>query len=412
MPKLSYIIWHCLFSLSAPLISACKAPVHSPTPVPQHEVRVRPGAWQTEAYYPMLKGKKFAIVCNHTATVGVTHLVDTLIRAGLKPSKLFAPEHGFRGDLPDGHHFGNRVDKTTGIPIISVYGQNKKPQKEDLADLDVMVFDIQDVGARFYTYLSTMHYIMQACAELDLPLIVLDRPNPNGHCIDGPLLDWSYESFVGMHPVPVVYGMTIGEYASMINGEGWLEGDVVCDLKVIPLSNYDRKKPFELLDRPSPNLPNMRAIYLYPSLCFFEGTKMSVGRGTPFPFQLIGHPDLQIGDTRFMPVSKPESTDPPQKNKECRGFDLTELEEDHLFQKRRIDLKWLLESYAAFPDKEAFFLKSGFFDKLAGTDKLRLQITMGLDEVAIRDSWQPGLRQFRSIRKKYLLYPDFEDVEK
>jgi len=367
---------------------------------------VRPGAWQTGDYFPRLQGKRFALVCNHTATVGVTHLVDTLWRAGLAPVRLFAPEHGFRGDIPDGQHIGNKRDPATGLEIISIYGETKKPSPELLADLDLMVFDIQDVGARFYTFLSTLHYVMEACAEAGIPLLLLDRPNPNGHYVDGPVLESAFRSFVGLHPVPVVYGMTIGEYAGMINGEGWLAGGRRCSLEVVRLKDYDRYQPYLLPDRPSPNLPNMRAVWLYPSLCFLEGTPLSVGRGTDYPFQLIGHPLLREGETRFTPMTRPESTYPPQRNKECRGFDLSDTDPLVIYRQARLDLSWLLRSYKAFPGPESFFLASGFFDKLAGSDQLRRQIGQGLDEAAIRASWQEPLDRFKAVRSRYLLYPD------
>lgn len=407
MTKFLLMMYLTFWSAAPTGLWSCRSAVKQIAPTPASTVQdpVRPGAWQTERYYSLLHDKSFALVCNHTATIGMTHLVDTLIRAGLRPQKLFAPEHGFRGDMPDGHHIGHKKDDRTGLEILSVYGQHKKPQPEDLAGLDLMVFDIQDVGARFYTYLSTLHYVMEACAEQGLPLIVLDRPNPNGHYLDGPVLDPAFRSFVGMHPVPVVYGMTIGEYAMMINGEGWLTGGVKCDLTVVPLANYRRDEPYYLPERPSPNLPNMRAVWLYPSLCFFEGTPLSVGRGTDDPFQLIGHPRLQAGDTWFMPVTRPESVNPPQKNRDCRGFDLTALSPEAVFRQGRLDISWLLRAWDAFPDKEDFFLQTGFFDKLAGSDLLRQQLREGKSESEIRASWQPGLEAFRARRARYLLYP-------
>lgn len=367
---------------------------------------MQPGAWQTEAYFPLLKGKSFGIVCNHTSTIGFTHLVDTLIRAGYKPDKIFAPEHGFRGDLPDGQFFGNRQDPVTKLEIISLHGKNKKPSRDDLEGLDLLVFDIQDVGVRCYTYLSTLHYIMEAAAEHGMPVVVLDRPNPNGHYVDGPTLDTAFRSFVGMHPVPFVYGMTIGEYARMINGEGWLANGITCDLTVIPIQHYDRNRMIDLPEPPSPNLPNMRAIFLYPSLCFFEGTSFSIGRGTEYPFQLIGHPDITAGSTYFMPVSRPESTYPPQQNKQCRGWDLSQLSPRLLHDTARIQLHYLLEAYNALPDPEKFFLATNYLDKLAGSSRLREQIISGKSEEAIRSSWHDGLKQFKEIRRHYILYPD------
>lgn len=369
---------------------------------------VKPGAWQTELYYPLLQGKTYGFVCNHTSTIGFTHLVDTLIRAGLKPTRLFAPEHGFRGDLPDGQFFGNKQDPVTKLEVVSLHGKKKKPEQTDLDGLDVLLFDIQDVGVRCYTYLSTLHYIMEAAAEKGIPVIVLDRPNPNGHYIDGPVLDTAYRSFVGMHPVPLVYGLTIGEYAKMINGEGWLEDGRQCDLTVIPVANYDRTKPYQLPERPSPNLPNMLSVYLYPSLCFFEGTSFSIGRGTDYPFQLIGHPACREGDTYFMPVPRPESTTPPQQNQQCRGWDLSDIAPATIYRKAQIDLDYLIQAYFALPDGELFFLKTNYLDKISGSTILRTQIGQGLSAEQIRATWTPGLDAFAPVRRKYLLYADLE----
>lgn len=368
----------------------------------------KPGAWRTDIYFPMLKGRKFAIVCNHTATIGLTHLVDTLVRAGLRPERIFAPEHGFRGDLPDGEHFGKRMDRNTGLSILSLYGSNKKPRAEDLEDLDFVLFDIQDVGVRCYTYLSTLHYVLESCAELGVSVIILDRPNPNGHYIDGPTLEPTYASFVGLHPVPLVYGMTIGEYGRMINDEGWLVGGINCDLEVVKMENYDREVRYTLPDRPSPNLPNMRAVYNYPSLCFFEGTSLSIGRGTDLPFQIVGHPDLTEGETYFLPVARAESTNPPLKNRECRGFEVGDQSDQELFSNARIDLKPLIGAWNAFPDTSKFFLTSGFFEKIAGTTVLRKLLIEGADEDRIRESWREGIEHFKVIRTKYLLYNDFK----
>lgn len=370
----------------------------------EDNTQIIPGAWQTARYFPLLEGMRFGLVCNHTATIGMTHLVDTLIRANLSPAKMFAPEHGFRGDMPDGHLIGNMPDKITGLPVISIYGQNKKPQPEDLKDLDLMVFDIQDVGVRCYTYLSTLHYVMEACAEAGIPLIILDRPNPNGHYIDGPIMEPAYFSFVGLHPVPLVYGMTIGEYAKMINGEGWLADSVKCNLEIIPLENYTRLSQYNLPQRPSPNLPNMLSVYLYPSLCFFEGTTLSIGRGTDLPFQLIGHPSLTEGDTWFMPVTRPESIDPPLKNKDCRGFDLSELNLQQVREQSALDLSWLIKAYRAYPEKSTFFLKTGYFEKIAGTRTLREDLINGKTEGEIRARWKEDLFNFETIRDKYLIY--------
>ncbi|MCF8236642.1 MAG: DUF1343 domain-containing protein [Saprospiraceae bacterium] len=391
------------------ICSACQTHVPpAAAPAPTVLAAMHPGAWQTDAYFPLLKDQSFGLVCNHTSTIGFTHLVDTLIRARLSPTRMFAPEHGFRGDLPDGQFFGNKQDAVTGLEVVSLHGKRKKPTAEDLEGLDLLVFDIQDVGVRCYTYLSTLHYIMEAAAEKGIPVLVLDRPNPNGHYIDGAVLDTSFQSFVGMHPVPLVYGMTIGEYARMINGEGWLANGAHCDLTVIPMTHYDRNRMQELPEHPSPNLPNLRSILLYPSLCFFEGTSFSIGRGTDDPFQLIGHPDCTSGDTYFMPVTMPESTYPPQLNRQCRGWDLTDLSVRSIFETKRIDLNYLLRAYAALPDPSEFFLPSRYIEKLSGGNTLQRQIEAGDDEDAIRATWQSGLTEFRRIREKYLIYPDLE----
>lgn len=317
-----------------------------------------------------------AVVANQTSVVGATHLVDTLLRAGVNVTKIFCPEHGFRGTAAAGAHVGNSTDPETGLPIISLYGKNKKPTAKQMGDVDVMLFDLQDVGCRFYTYLSTLHYVMEACAERDIPLVVLDRPNPNGHYIDGPVLDTAhYRSFVGMHPVPIVYGMTIGEYACMINGEHWLAGGKECNLTVVPMQGYRRDSiGYELPVPPSPNLRNAHSIALYPSLCLFEGTNCGVGRGTPTPFEIVTYGKDTMDLTAFTPSDT------------CMHLD------------------FLLNMYERMP-KDKFFLKNNFVDRLAGTDQLRLQIIQGKSEEEIRTSWQPGLDHFKTVRSRYLIYP-------
>lgn len=323
-------------------------------------------------------GGGVAVVGNQTSIVGTAHLVDTLLASGIHVTKIFCPEHGFRGTAAAGAHIDNSTDPKTGLPIISLYGKNKKPTPEQMADVDFVIFDLQDVGCRFYTYLSTLHYVMEACAERGIPLIVLDRPNPNGHYVDGPVLDTArYRSFVGMHPVPVVYGMTIGEYAKMINGEGWLKGGIKCDLTVIPMQGYRRDSVgYELPVPPSPNLRNAHAIALYPSLCLFEGTNCGVGRGTDYPFEWVTY-----------------GTD----TLDLRSYSVGEENPD------LIDLWPLMEMYRRVPQGK-FFLKSNFFEKLAGTTELRRQIEAGMSENEIRATWQPGLERFKEIRKKYLIY--------
>lgn len=362
---------------------------------------------QTAAYIPMLMGKKVGLVVNQTATIGQQHLVDSLLKLGIKVSAIFAPEHGFRGEAEAGAEIKDGRDPKTGVRVVSLYGNKKKPGSEDLKDLEILVFDIQDVGARFYTYISTLHYVMEACAEHNLPLLILDRPNPNGHYVDGPVLDTAFRSFVGMHPVPVVHGMTIGEYAGMIAGEKWLPKGLECDFQVIPMQAYTHKSRYTLPVAPSPNLPNMHAIYLYPSICFFEGTPVSLGRGTDKPFQQIGAPWFAAGKNSFMPKAVAgKALNPPFKNELCKGYDLSKTPLEKWENLNQIRLDWLLEFYAASPDKGKFFIP--FFDKLAGTDQLRKQIVAGKSAAEIRASWQTGLLSFKSTRSKYLLYPDFE----
>jgi uncharacterized protein YbbC (DUF1343 family) len=367
------------------------------------------GAERTDMYLPMLEGKRLGIVANQTSVIGSTHLVDSLMSIGGRGTvirKVFCPEHGFRGEAEAGGIIDNGMDAGTGLPVISLYGRNRKPSAGSLEDLDAIVFDIQDVGARFYTYISTLFYVMQACAENDRELILLDRPNPNGFYVDGPVLDTTYRSFVGMHEVPVVYGMTIGEYAMMINGEGWLGKNLYCDLVVIPCLAYDHSMKYILPVSPSPNLPNMNAIYLYPSTCFFEGTVISEGRGTDFPFEVFGHPDLENAYFAFTPESiHGKSENPKLKGETCLGMDLRYLRNSKE-RDRRINLSWLLFAYENFPEKEAFFIP--YFEKLAGTAQLRQQIMDGMTGDDIRSSWTEGIAAFKKIRKKYLLYPDFE----
>lgn len=367
---------------------------------------LRMGAERMDQYLPLLAGRRIAVVTNATGRVGPSHLVDTLLASGVQVVKVFAPEHGFRGDADAGEHVKDQRDARTGLPLVSLYGANKKPSAAQLADVDLVLFDIQDVGVRFYTYISTLHYVMEACAELGKPVVVLDRPNPNGHYVDGPLLEPAFRSFVGMHPVPLVHGMTVGEFAGMINGEGWLKNGVRCDLTVVLCSGYDHSMPYTLPVRPSPNLPNASAIALYPSLGLFEGTVVSVGRGTDRPFQCIGYPGARIGDFRFTPRSLPGAKEPPHLNTECRGFDLVELGQREAYSARRIQLHWLIALYQDATDKQGFFLANKFFDKLAGTDALRKAVIAGRSEEEIRAEWLPGLRAFQQVRAKYLRYDD------
>ena len=359
------------------------------------------GIDKTEEYLPLIIDKNIAIVSNHTSQFikesKSIHLVDSLLKLNVQVKKVFAPEHGFRGNLDAGEKIINSIDEKTGIPIVSLYGKKRKPSFEDLDEIDVIIFDIQDVGARFYTYLSTMHYVMESCAENNIQLIVLDRPNPNGHYIDGPIMTKESMSFVGLHPVPIVYGMTIGEYAKMINGEKWLRNNLNCKLKVIEITNYDRNKKYKLTFKPSPNLPNQQSINLYPSLCFFEQTPVSVGRGTEKQFQVIGTPYWENFKFNFTPKSMPGAKYPKHENLTCYGLNLEN--EEYL---SKIDLKWLILAYKNEKNKDNFF-KSGFH-RLAGNKLLEEQIKKGLSAKEIRKTWKNGLDNFKLIREKYLIY--------
>ena len=356
------------------------------------------GAERIPKYIDSLKHQKIGIVANKSSILSInSHIIDTLLSYGINIIKVFVPEHGFRGEADAGEKIISQKDPKTGLTMLSLYGDQRKPTKEQLKNVSTMVFDLQDVGVRFYTYISTLHYIMEACAEKNIPLIVLDRPNPNGHFIDGPVLESDCKSFVGMHPVPIVYGMTIGEYAQMINGEGWLNNQIKCQLKVIKLKNYTHKTHYELPLRPSPNLPNSQAIALYPSLCLFEPTVISVGRGTEMQFQIFGHPNLPKSKFNFTPKSNFGAKYPKLENKICNGVDLRKYK-----IRNKIELKWIIDSYSNFPEPKSFF-KEGFY-RIAGTKKLKTQIEQGLSEKEIRKTWEEGLINFKSIRLKYLLY--------
>ena len=376
---------------------------------------IKTGADNFETYLPLLKDKKVGIVTNQTGIISkikfnaaadprnetITqvneNLVDFLIDNKIKVQKIFAPEHGFRGTADAGEHIIDGKDTKTGLPIISLYGNNKKPKSEQLVGIDIMVFDLQDVGARFYTYISSLHYIMEACAENKIQLIVLDRPNPNGGIIDGPILEKEFTSFVGMHPIPLLHGMTIGEYAKMINGEKWLKDGIQCNLTVIPCLNYKREMSYSLPIKPSPNLPNDQAINLYASLCLFEGTNVSVGRGTEMQFQIYGSPFLPKSDFSFTPIPNFGAKEPVYKNQLCYGENLTSIPKVN-----KLELKWLIKAYNSTSDKSKFF--NDFFTKLAGTKKLQQQIEQGVSENEIRKSWEKGLNDFKEMRKKYLIY--------
>ncbi|MBK7130459.1 MAG: DUF1343 domain-containing protein [Crocinitomicaceae bacterium] len=371
---------------------------------------VKTGADRTEAYFELLRGKKVGVVGNQSSMLNETHLVDTLLKSGISVIKVFSPEHGFRGDADAGEKVESGVDAITGIPVISLYGKNKKPTPEQLADIDILVFDIQDVGARFYTYISTLHYVMEAAAENSKPIIVLDRPNPNGHYVDGPVLNTKFKSFVGMHPVPVVHGMSIGEYAGMINGEGWLSNQVKCDLTVIPCTGWDHTKFYELPIAPSPNLKTMRAIYLYPSLCFFEGTVVSIGRGTDLPFEVIGHPKMEVDVLEklysFKPMPNEASAHPVLEGQTCYGYNLSTIDIQEIREKKKLDLSYLLEFYKKLNMGTSYFLSTNFINNLAGTDELKAQILAGKTLAEIEASWQEDLERFREMRKGYLIYEE------
>lgn len=370
---------------------------------------IKVGAERFELYLPLIENKRVAIVGNQTSRVGEEHLVDILLDKKVNLTKVFAPEHGFRGEAANGSTIKNGIDPKTKLSIISLYGKNKKPSKEMLDNIDVIIFDIQDVGARFYTYISTMHYVMEAAAENNIKVIILDRPNPNGFYVDGPVLKLEFQSFVGMHPIPVVHGMTVGELALMINAEGWLNNNVICDLSVIPCENYSHLDLYQLPIAPSPNLPNMTSIYLYPSLCFFESTVISVGRGTELPFQIIGYPNCKNAPFSFTPVKIPGVSDYPKfENMVCFGYDLREFGDFYFSTGGGLYLEWLIGMYNEYPNKSEFFKKNNFFDKLSGTDLLKKQIIEGKNLSEIKESWNDELLMFKNKRKKYLLYKDFE----
>jgi uncharacterized protein YbbC (DUF1343 family) len=387
------------------------------------------GADRTEVYIPVLKGKRVAVFANHTAVIGSTHLVDSLLKRGVNIVKAFGPEHGFRGTADAGQKMDNYIDSATGVPVISLYGKKRRPSAEDLADVDILIFDIQDVGVRFYTYISSLQEYMEAAFENSKPLLILDRPNPNGHYVDGPVLDTAYKSFIGMQPIPIVYGMTIGEYAFMLAGEKWLSpkanakndyyktaensADTPFHFLVLKCKNYDHISKYELPVKPSPNLPDYASVYWYPSTCFFEGTVLSEGRGTDHPFCIFGHPDLPKTLYVFTPTAREGAANPKLKDKKCFGWNVYDTKEKVLQAvDNKIQLKWILQAYKMFPEKDSFFIrpKTGayFFDKLAGDDNLRKQIVAGKTEAEVRASWQPKLEAFKAIRKKYLMYTDFE----
>ncbi|WP_223816117.1 exo-beta-N-acetylmuramidase NamZ family protein [Adhaeribacter rhizoryzae] len=381
--------------------AAVNKPPKAQTTVTLPAAAIQTGAERTGEYLPLLKNKRVAMVVNQTSMIGNKHLVDSLVAAKVNITLIFAPEHGFRGDADAGAHISNATDSKTGLPIFSLYGKNKKPSAEQLQNVDVLLFDIQDVGARFYTYISTMHYVMEAAAEYNKTVLILDRPNPTGYFVDGPVLNLKHQSFVGMHPIPVVHGLTVGELAGMINGQKWLAGQRTCKVTVIPAKNYTHKSRYSLPVKPSPNLPNDLAIQVYPSICLFEGTSVSVGRGTATPFQVIGSPFYKKKTYSFTPKSVPGATNPPNLNQVCYGYKLTEKDVQGKFS-----LAYLLDFYQNSTNQDKFF--NNFFNTLAGNTELQAQIKAGKSEAEIRASWEPALTAYKKMRKQYLLYPDFE----
>ncbi len=414
-----------LFTLMMSIVSCTAQPHVNKLAATVAAGGIMAGAERMDVYLPMLKNKKVAIFANPTSMVGGQHLVDTLLKSGIKVVKIFGPEHGFRGDADAGEHVGDAKDKKTGIPVISLYGNHKKPTAEDFKNVDVLIFDIQDVGVRFYTYISSLEYFLEAALENHKPLLILDRPNPNGFYVDGPVLDKRFKSFIGMQTIPIVHGMTVGEYALMLAGENWLSEkanainaynvstktnpDTPFHVQVIKCKNYDHNSLYELPINPSPNLKQMQSIYLYPSTCFFEGTVMSEGRGTETPFQVFGHPSLPKNMYAFTPMPNEGAKNSKCFGLKCYGWNLSGSNAAVLkMVNNKIQLKYLLDAYKLFPGKDSFFLKNNFIDKLAGNDLLQKQVKQGLTEEAIRASWQPGLKAYKAIRKKYLLYKDFE----
>ena len=361
------------------------------------------GAEQPEIYLNKIKAKRVGLVVNQSSLVKEKHLVDFLIENKINVVKIFALEHGFRGNIDRGNHISNEKDERTGLPIVSLFGKNRKPTEAQLADLDIVIFDIQDAGARFFTYISSLHELMEACAANSKKLLILDRPNPLGDYVDGPVRQAKFKSFIGKHAIPIVHGLTVAELALMVNGEKWLENGKICNLEIVKVKNYKHSDKYILPVKPSPNLPNHLSVRLYPSLCFFEGTIISIGRGTEFPFQLIGYPDAKLGDSLFIPEDKPGmQMDPEHEGKVCYGLDLRKLNPDSI----RFTLKYLIDFYQKFPEKEKFFNRPEWINLLAGNDLLLKQIMAGLSEEEIKASWKEELDKYKEMRKKYLIYPE------
>lgn len=405
-----------LFFSSIFFLSTCNQPINSQKKIEIHKHSIVnskdsepiPAAHNLASYLPLLRNKKVGMVVNHTSLIGSSHVVDTLLFNKINIVKIYAPEHGFRGEADAGEKVTNTIDPKTGISLISLYGERRKPLPEDLTGIDVLVFDIQDLGVRFYTYNATLSLVLEACAESNVPMILFDRPNPNGYYVDGPIMQKELSGFLGLHPIPIVYGLTPGEYAKLLNGEGWLKNGVKANLMVIPCSNYDHTMTYAVPVPPSPNIKNHRATLLYPSTCLFEGTNCSEGRGTEDPFVIFGHPKYTEGDFTFTPIPRPGAKSSKLYNQECKGHNLSNLNIEEIKSWKKINLYWLLKLYNNLIDKDPFFLANNFLNKLAGTPELMAQIKAGKTEDEIRASWRPGLENFKKIRKKYLLYKDFE----
>jgi uncharacterized protein YbbC (DUF1343 family) len=405
--SLKLLVVTCIISILG-LSVGCSAQTSRKTAAAAPSETIRTGAEQMNLYLPSLLGKRVGMIVNHTSVIGKTHLVDSLLSKGVQIKTIFAPEHGFRGQATDGETVTNGRDPRSGVPIVSLYGSNRKPTAAQLDSLDVIIFDIQDVGTRFYTYISTMHYAMEACAENRKSFVVLDRPNPNGRYVDGPILDPRFRSFVGMHSIPILHGLTVGELARMINGEKWLKKpdtastDLLCPLTVVGVKNYTHQSSYTLPVAPSPNLPNQQSILLYPTLCLFEGTVVSVGRGTDKQFQVLGGPNNpKFGSYQFTPVDKPGAVNPPQEGHLCYGIDLSGIDATN----QGLTLKYLIDFYNKAVDKDKFFLATNYINRLYGNDQLPLQLKLGMTEEAIRKTWEPNLTQYKKMREKYLLYP-------
>ncbi len=410
LPVKILLLLICLFTICL-LTPACR-PAASATRPGKAAASILTGADQINLYLPYLQGKRVGMVVNQTSIIGNKSSVDSLLSRGVKIVRIFGPEHGFRGNASNGAKVADEVDAKTGVPVISLYGKNRKPTPDQLADIDVLIYDIQDVGARFYTYINTLDHVMEACAENNKELLILDRPNPNGYVVDGPILDDHLRSGIGMHRIPITHGMTIAEFAQLINGEGWLPNKATCKLRIVKVANYTHDTPYTLPVLPSPNLNTQQSVLLYPSLCLFEGTILSQGRGTYIPFTVLGAPALKGKYAfSFKPVSlKGMSETPLHQDTDCYGLDLRQYDTNKLRQSKQLNLSWLMELYNAYPDKARFFdmtqsRQMGNFDKLAGTENLKKQIIAGTSEAEIRQSWEPGLSTFKKTRQKYLLYP-------